>query len=107
MKDIGFYKESTDHFLCNDCSVKSSNKNDYKLITRDDLKDNVYQCDGCGRKMSIEKKKKNTENIFISLNSLLGLLFGLGALIVMILGWIIGLVIFLYILRALIHFLIY
>ncbi len=49
IKKIGYYKESTDNFLCLDCFFKTQGiiKKDYRLKTEEDLKKNIYTCDEC------------------------------------------------------------
>jgi hypothetical protein len=62
-KEIGWYKESIDHFLCGDCFLKMGglSKEDYKSINEDDLKKDIYTCDGCRKEMRIEEKNNGGE----------------------------------------------
>ena len=55
---IGYYKESIDHFLCNDCFLKLNNlkKEDCNTITEDDLIKDVYICDACKKEIGINEK---------------------------------------------------
>jgi hypothetical protein len=58
-KIIGWYKQSDDHFLCKDCFLreKGINKEDYKQIEEDKLKENIYTCDRCGKEIDIKEQK--------------------------------------------------
>ena len=48
-KRIGWYKDSIDHFLCNDCFkvIKGITEEDYKPILDSDVKQDTYTCDAC------------------------------------------------------------
>jgi len=50
-KQIGWYKEATDHFLCVKCfqEAKNLSREDYKPVKEDSLEEDIYICDKCGR----------------------------------------------------------
>ena len=62
-KEIGWYKESIDHFLCTNCfpKIEGLNKKDYKPIYEEDLKDYIYSCDACRKEISMEEKNNFLE----------------------------------------------
>jgi len=57
-KEIGWYNESIDHFLCASCFFKIEvlNKKDYKPVYIEDLKDYIFSCDACKKEIKIEKE---------------------------------------------------
>jgi hypothetical protein len=57
-KEIGWYKEPSDNFICSDCFSKMGNFNmdGYKPIGEGDLGNNIYSCDGCGKEVGNEKE---------------------------------------------------
>jgi len=74
-KQIGWYKESENKFYCNDCfQLENMNREEYRPIKCEDIKDDIYTCDNCG------KEKSNMENIIQTSNkkyvwSLISLIF--------------------------------
>jgi hypothetical protein len=58
---IGWYKESSDQFLCTSCfqKNKSINKEEYTPKRMPDLKKDDYKCDECGKNMRTENIKKS------------------------------------------------
>ncbi len=60
-KEIGWYNESIDHFLCASCfsKIEVLNKKDYKPVYIEDLKDYIFSCDACKKEIKIEKEETN------------------------------------------------
>ena len=71
-KEIGQYKESINHFLCNDCFSKAEglSREDYKPIYDTDFGTDIYTCDKCGK-----KEKRRTRNIFAKIIQIIGWFF--------------------------------
>lgn len=65
-KIFGYYKESIDHFLCIKCFSEARNidKKDYKEIKKDDLEENIYTCDECGREIDVKQETLQLRNNF-------------------------------------------
>ena len=60
-KIIGWYNESIDHFLCENCfpRIENLDKEGYKSKTEDDLIKDVYTCDACKKEIGIDKRNVN------------------------------------------------
>ncbi len=92
-KVIGYHKESSNKFFCNNCFQAEAIKDGYIQIKEDNLKESIYTCDKCGKKFgasepwetSPDETKEKTEKTRISvLWYFLPILFGFfGGLI----GW--------------------
>ena len=59
-KQIGWYKEVDDKFFCDTCfsQIENLSKDNYKPVYGDDLNNNIYTCDKCGKEEGNNKEKK-------------------------------------------------
>ena len=71
-KQIGWYKEVDDKFFCDACFSQTENlsKDNYKPVYGDDLDNNVYTCDKCGK-----EEKRRAKSIFAKMIQVIGWFF--------------------------------
>ncbi len=63
---IGYYNEDEDKLFCNQCITSeeiSISTNEYAIIEEDDLRDALYLCDNCGRKITEEGMERDDSEI--------------------------------------------